>query len=91
MDVQRAAFEVFTNIRDPQQHSEFTAFSKQGQFYLFCYDETLTHRLTKAVPQTRNGAVTKIVAHAERLAAVISEEEFDFDRAKAEVTAVTKL
>lgn len=85
------AFEVFTNIEDEQQRSEFAALAKQDELYFLCYDETLTHRLTKGVPQRKPEVVAEIVAQADRLAAGIPKERLDFDRAKADVMKQTKL
>ncbi|MDO8673423.1 MAG: hypothetical protein Q7O66_18605 [Dehalococcoidia bacterium] len=85
------AFEVFTNIQDQQQRSEFVALAEQDQLYFLCYDEALTHRLSKVVPQTRGKTVVEIVSHTNRLLAGIPKDALDFDQAKADVMAKTKL
>ena len=85
------ALETFTNVGDPQQRDEFAALATQDQLILLFYDETLTHRLTKRVPHRQAADIPAIAAAADRLAATISTDRFDFDRAKADVLATTGL
>src|SRR6266498_3213964 len=46
------ALETFTNIEDEDQRSNFAALSHQEALLLLFYDEELSHRLTKVVPQS---------------------------------------
>jgi len=85
------ALESFTNVGDLQQRAEFAALATQAQLILLFYDETLAHRLTKLVPHRQAEDIPAIVATADRLAAAIPADHFDFDRAKADVLATTGL
>ena len=79
------ALETFTNIQDPRQKSDFAAIASQKTVIMLFYDETLTHRLTKAVGQGLNEPILEVLHHAEQMLAQIPKEKFDFDRAKAAV------
>ncbi len=88
---QPLALETFTNIGDEQQRTEFAALSQQKDLPLLFYDEGLSLQLTKRVRLTEQQQVRRVLADAERLAAAIPSEQFDFDEAKAAVMAATTL
>jgi len=85
------ALQMFVNVEDPQQRSEFAALASQARFYLLFYDEALVHRLNKVVPNQAGEQIAQVLQAADRLHAAIPKEQFDFDRAKAEVMHVTNL
>lgn len=85
------ALETFINVEDPQQKADFEALAKQQEAYLLFYDEQLKHRLTKAIRLGEPERITEILSAADRLLASIPKEEFDFDQAKADVMARTKM
>jgi hypothetical protein len=79
------ALETFTNIEDEHQRENFAALGQQEAFLLLFYDEQLTHRLTKVVPQSAPEETGVVLAYAEQILASIPKERFDFDQAKQEV------
>jgi hypothetical protein len=85
------ALETFTNIGDENQRSDFAALAQQEAFLLLFYDEKLTHTLTKVVPQSNPEQPVFVLGYAERLLAIIPKEDFDFERAKQAVMAMTHL
>jgi hypothetical protein len=85
------ALETFTNISDDDQRAEFAALATQEQLLLLCYDETLTHRLTKVLPHPPDPTVAQVVERAQQLAAAMPPDQFDFDAAKRAVMEATLL
>jgi hypothetical protein len=85
------ALETFTNVGDASQRADLETLAGQDDLVLLCYDEELTHRLTKRVKNATKEALGRIVAQADALAAGIDPEQFDFDRAKAAVMEATGL
>src|SRR6266540_3023158 len=85
------ALETFTNIRDEDQRNCFAILAHQEALLLLFYDEELTHRLTKVVPQSNPEQSAIVLAYAEQILATIPKEEFDFEKAKQEVREKTDL
>ena len=85
------ALETFINVADEQQCADFAALSQQRELHLLFSDEHLSHRLSKAVRVRNHETLGRIVQQAERLAAAIPDERFDFDMAKAAVMEATRL
>src|SRR6266511_4403419 len=72
------ALETFTNIEDEDQRSNFAALAHQEALALLFYDEQLSHRLTKVVPQSNPEQSAVVLAYAEQIIATIWKEKFDF-------------
>jgi hypothetical protein len=85
------ALETFFNIRDEEQAANLACLALQPDYYFLFYDETLTHRLTKLVPQTEQLAVADILLRAVAISLTIPAEQFDFEQAKAAVMEQTRL
>lgn len=85
------ALETFINVADEQQRADVATLSRQRELHLLFYDEHLSHRLSKAVRLRDQETLGRIVQQAERLAAAIPDERFDFDSAKQAVMEATRL
>lgn len=85
------ALETFTNVEDLQQATDFANLGEQEELYLLFFDETLPHRLTKAVHLGDREIIMGIMSEANTLLAAIPKERFNFEQAKAAVMAATKL
>ena len=85
------ALELFVNVDDPQQRSEYDQLAQQEQLYLLFYDEHLRHRLSKVVPYAGQEDIFRVLEVADRLHRSVPRERFDFDRAKANVLRRTTL
>jgi hypothetical protein len=85
------ALESYTNVEDAQQRTDFAALAAQEQLLLLCYDEQLTHRLSKLVPYRDDGTIGAIIAQADQLLAVIPHDQFSFEAAKQAVLEATRL
>lgn len=83
--------ETFTNVGDPVQRADFWRLGGQPNIHLLFYDEGLTHRLTKGMENVESSTITTIVQTADFVRSQIRPEEFDFDRAKADVIARTQI
>lgn len=83
--------ETFTNVEDEQQRADFAALADQETVYLLFYDETLSHRLSKAVGNAHRATIREIVERADRMLAEIPKGRFSFEDAKAAVMQQTKL
>lgn len=84
------ALETYVNIQDPDQRADYATLAEQDTLYLLFYDERLRHRLTKHIGQDR-ADLQGLLAQADLLLGTIRPEALDFDRAKAEVMAATRL
>ena len=86
-------FESFINIADPSQRAEFAALASQERLLLLFHDEELKVRLTKLVPQNRRLqlSVAYMLRTAHNFLTTISDDRFDFEKAKAAVMAVTDI
>jgi hypothetical protein len=84
-------FEAFVNVADQNQREEFVALADQEQYLLLCYDEQLQHRLSKLVPNPREGVEARIVEQALELATRIPSWRYDYDRAKQAILRTTHL
>jgi hypothetical protein len=84
-------FETFINVGDPQQRADLAALGDQQDLYLLFYDEQLSHRLSKRLPNTGGESVTLVLERAQRISAAIPSQRYDFDRAKADVMRKTRL
>lgn len=85
------AFETFINVAAPDQRDDYTAMARQRELHLLLYDEKLSHRLTKGIRAPGSVSIGMILNRADALRAAISSDDFDFDRAKAEVMLQTSL
>lgn len=85
------ALETFINVEQEDQRRDFAALAEQDTLLLAFYDEHLTHRLTKAVGNGAQQTIGEILEQADRVRASIAPEQYDFDRAKAEVMQRTRL
>jgi hypothetical protein len=85
------AFESFVNVDDEEQRNDYGELARQDQVNLYFYDEALQHRLTKIIPNSLRADIPLVLGTALRLRARIANDRFDFDRAKADVTAHTSL
>lgn len=85
------AIETFTNVGDPVQRADFEALTTQEQLHMLFYDEEVTHRRTLTVPISGAKELAQILTHADERLQALPAEQFDFDRAKAEVIAATSL
>lgn len=85
------ALETFINTEDPQQRADYEALAKQKTIYMLFYDETLHHRLSKGVNNAARDDMNLILNKADTLLSAIPKARFDFDRAKADVMATTRL
>ncbi len=85
------ALETFINVAEEDQRQDFEALSRQDQLYLLFYDETLAHRITKAVRGLDHHQLQLVLRKAEDLRAAISVSQFDFDQAKGDVMKRTNL
>src|SRR5437867_3125782 len=85
------ALETFINVAEDDQRQDFEALSRQSMLYLLFYDETLAHRLTKAVHGLDHDQLQLVLRKAEALRAAVPGSQFDFDRAKEDVMKRTHL
>ena len=85
------AWEMFVNVDDPKQKADYGALAEQASLYVLFYDETVAHWLTKEVDNAARDQIRTIVSKADELFAAIPEEQFDFDKAKADVMAKVRL
>lgn len=85
------ALETYINIADEQQRAHFAALEGQEQLVMLFYDDDLTHTLTKVAPYQGKDMVGETLQATEHILRAIPEEQFDFDRAKAEAMAKTHL
>jgi hypothetical protein len=83
--------ETFINVEDADQRTDYAALAEQDHLIMLFYDERLRHQLTKRVGTPNSEAVTEVLTNADRLLAAIPVDRRDFDRAKAEVLALTDL
>jgi hypothetical protein len=83
--------ETFTNVEQDDQRADFARLAGQPQIYLLFYDERLNHRLTKEMDNVEPEVINKIIATADGVRAGIPLERYDFDRAKADIVARTRL
>lgn len=84
-------FEMFTNIGNQDQRDEFSALETQKTLHLLFYDENLDHRLSKQVRLTSPASIRHILTQADKEIRKIKPGHFDFDRAKQEVMARTRV
>jgi hypothetical protein len=85
------ALESFINVDEPEQWADFARLAEQEELLFGFYDETLSHRLTKRVRNSATDEMSRILTYADRVRAAIPEGQYDFDRAKAAVMAITQL
>lgn len=85
------ALETFVNVGDPDQQADYAALGQQDELLMLFYDEGLRHSLTKRVGGVDPEAVSEVLTNAAQLLTAIPPERRDFDRAKAEVMAMTQL
>ena len=85
------AVEMFVNVEDPQQKADYEALAEQDNLYMLFYDGTVTHQLTKEVENAAKDQIRTIVGKADELLAAIPKEQFDFDKAKADVMERVRL
>jgi hypothetical protein len=85
------ALETYINVADEQQRADFAALEGLDKLIMLFYDEGLTHTLTKVVPYEGGMVIGQTLQAAEHILRAIPEEQFDFDTAKAEVMATTRL
>src|SRR5579871_4165983 len=78
-------YDCFTNVAAPDQRATFAALGRQRAIHLFFYDEELTHTLTKQIAIANRPAVRQVLREADRLAAAIPADRYDFDAARAAV------
>lgn len=88
---QPLALETFTNVRDAQQRADFAGVADQDEQLFLFYDETLSHRLTKRLPNRSQEQMSRILTYADRVATSIPPSQFDFDATKADVLERTEL
>ncbi len=84
------ALETFINVADADQRTDYATLIEQEALYLLFYDERLQHRLTKHIDQDRS-ELQGLLDQADWLLQTIRPERLDFDQAKAEVMAATRL
>lgn len=84
-------FEAFVNVGDPQQRADFAVLQGQRELHLLFYDENLRHRLTKRVRNAPSEMTELVLDQATSLLARVPRDQFDFDRAKADVMKQTGL
>lgn len=84
-------FETFVNVGNEANRADFAALANQKHLHLLFYDEALTHRLTKQVPNLiGKEPIEHTLWQADRLhAEAIQRDIFDFDKAKQEVMGRT--
>jgi hypothetical protein len=85
------ALESYTNVGDPQQRADFVDLAERDELRFLFYDQTLSHRLTKQVPNTDRETISRITITAAELAAHVPAEQLDFDAAKADIISHTSL
>jgi hypothetical protein len=83
--------ETFTNVEQADQRADFARLGGQENIYLLFYDENLQHRLTKGMENVEPETIHEIIASADRLRSEIPGDQYDFDRAKADIVARTSL
>jgi len=80
--------DAYTNVADADQRDTFLALGEQDHLHYQFYDEQLSHRVTKAIPNRTPELFVDVVIQAEEHAAGITDEQYDFDAAKRAVEAV---
>jgi len=87
------AFETFYNIVDKQQREALTGLTEQDEIILLFYDEALTHRLSKKLPNkaTVKQEILHLIDEADDHLLNVDIDQFDFDFAKAEIIQGSKL
>jgi len=88
---QPLTFESFVNVGDPDQRDDFASLAQQRSIALAFYNESLENQLNKRIANRRPTEIATILSHAERLRDRIPHDFYDFDHAKAAVTAATNL
>lgn len=83
--------ETFLNIDDPDQRTCFASLAGQDALTLLCYDESLTHRLSKQLRNTDPVGMRRLLALADQQHALIPHDRYDFESAKAAVLRATSL
>jgi hypothetical protein len=85
------ALETFVNVASPDQRADYEGLTGQNELLLLFYDDTLVHRLTKAVGNVDGATMRAVLTRADELLRAIPPNQFDFDAAKAAVVARTTL
>jgi len=85
------ALESFINVDEPEQWADYANLTEQEDFLFLFYDETLSHRLSKRVPNTAGDQMRNILNWADRTRASILDERYDFNAAKADVMRRVRL
>lgn len=85
------ALESFINVQDERQRSDYEALANQDRVHLLFFDGQLQHRLTKTVGTFDRDTILRVLDQADAICAAIPRENYDFDRAKADVLRTIKL
>lgn len=85
------ALETFTNVRDKEQRRDFAILSDQPRYIFTFYDEHLQHQLTRFVDNTHGAETAALFRLALLASSRISDQQYDFDRAKAAVIRGTSM
>lgn len=85
------ALETFTNVRDKEQRRDFATLSDQPRYIFTFYDEHLQHQLTRFVDNTHGAETAALFRLALLASSRISDQQYDFDRAKAAVIRGTSM
>src|SRR3954449_1942109 len=79
------SFEAFTNVADPQQRQDYRRLAKQSTLTVLGYDELRRLAVQKRVANHQQREISRMAELADKLRALIPEDEYDFDLAKARV------
>src|SRR3954453_196990 len=81
------SFEAFTDVADPQQREDYRHLAKQSTLTVLGYDELLRLAVRKRVANHQQREITQSADLADKLRALIPDDEYEFDLAKARVIA----
>lgn len=85
------ALESFINVAEDDQWADFAQLSEQENLLFLFYDERLTHRLSKQVQNSDRDHLRNILNWADRVKASIPDEQYNFNQAKADFIAETRM